>query len=77
MDELIEVTAELKSHVEVCAVRYDSISDRLRRIEYVVYAVAGAIAMGFLTLLFDVVHNVEINQTFVSRPSGVAPNLAK
>ena len=55
-EDLSDVAARLTAHEQVCAYRYGNIADRLKRIEYVVYAVAGAIASAFLYLLVDNLH---------------------
>lgn len=49
-----EVEARLMTHEEVCAVRYDGINARLRRIEHILIGAAGAIILLLLSLVLKV-----------------------
>jgi hypothetical protein len=51
MATLQEVEVTLTSHMDVCAVRYDSINARLKRLEQILMASAGTIIL----LLFGIV----------------------
>jgi hypothetical protein len=46
-----QTEARLNTHEEVCALRYDGICARLKRLENVGLAVAGAIIMMLLSIL--------------------------
>jgi hypothetical protein len=62
-EDLSDVAARLTTHEQICAYRYANIADRLKRIEYVVYAVAGAIAGAFLYMLVDSLHTTRLVDT--------------
>lgn len=49
-----EVEARLMTHEEVCAVRYDGINARLKRIEHILIGTAGAIILLLLSLVLKV-----------------------
>lgn len=49
-----EVEARLMTHEEVCAVRYDGINARLKRIEHIMIGSAGAIILLLLSLVLKV-----------------------
>jgi hypothetical protein len=51
MAEIDETQARLNTHEEVCALRYDGICSRLKRLENVGLTVAGAIIMMLLSIL--------------------------
>lgn len=58
MSSLIEVEAKVDSHIDVCAVRYEGISEqmrginaRLKRIEQMVTTVAGAVILFLMGLV--------------------------
>jgi len=49
-----EVEARLMTHEEVCAVRYDGINARLKRIEHILLGATGAIILLLLSLVLKV-----------------------
>jgi hypothetical protein len=51
MAEIDETKARLQPHEEVCALRYDGLCPRLKRLENVGLAVAGAIIMLLLGII--------------------------
>jgi hypothetical protein len=54
MGSISEVEAKLMSHEQVCAVRYEGINARLKRLEHILIGSAGAI----IVLLIGVVVKV-------------------
>jgi cytochrome c-type biogenesis protein CcmH/NrfG len=73
-EDLSDVAARLTTHEQICAYRYESITERLKRIEYVVYAVAAAIVSAFLYLLVDNLHTSRMGD---NTPTEHRQNLAK
>jgi hypothetical protein len=51
MAEIDETEARLNTHEEVCALRYEGICARLKRLENIGIAVAGAIILMLLSIL--------------------------
>jgi hypothetical protein len=51
MAEIDETKARLNTHEEVCALRYEGLCARLKRLEGVGVTVAGAIIMMLLTII--------------------------
>jgi hypothetical protein len=51
MAEIDETKARLQTHEEVCALRYEGLCARLKRLEGVGVAVAGAIIMLLLSII--------------------------
>lgn len=51
MAEIDETKARLQTHEEVCALRYEGLCARLKRLEGVGVTVAGAIIMMLLTII--------------------------
>lgn len=51
MSSINEVEARLMTHEEVCAVRYEGINGRLKRLETILIASGGAIIMLLLSLV--------------------------
>jgi len=51
MDSISEVEAKLMSHEQVCAVRYEGIHARLKRLEQILVGSAGAIILMLLSLV--------------------------
>lgn len=51
MAEIDETKARLQTHEEVCAIRYDGLCARLKRLETVSMAVAGFIIALLLTIV--------------------------
>jgi hypothetical protein len=51
MAEIDETKARLNTHEEVCALRYEGLCARLKRLEGVGVAVAGAIIMLLLSII--------------------------
>jgi hypothetical protein len=51
MDSISEVEAKLMTHEEVCAVRYEGIHARLKRLEQILVGSAGAIILMLLSLV--------------------------
>ena len=51
MAEIDETKARLQTHEEVCALRYDGLCARIKRLESVGIAVAGAIIMLLLGII--------------------------
>ena len=49
-----ETRAELNTHVAVCELRYDSICARLKRIETILIASAGAIVASLAAIAFKI-----------------------
>jgi hypothetical protein len=52
MGSISEVEAKLMSHEQVCAVRYEGIHARLKRLEHILVGSAGAIILMLLSLVF-------------------------
>ena len=48
---LLEVDSRLSTHEEVCALRYEEISARLKRLESILMASAGAIIILLLSIV--------------------------
>jgi hypothetical protein len=46
-----EISARLSTHEEVCAVRYEAINARLKRLEGILMASAGAIILLLLSIV--------------------------
>lgn len=51
MENISEVEAKLMSHEQVCAVRYEGINARLKRLEQILIGSAGAIMLMLLSLV--------------------------
>jgi hypothetical protein len=49
MSEIDETAARLNSHEEVCALRYETINARLKRLEQILLGTAGFIIVFLLT----------------------------
>ncbi len=47
----VELEAKLNTHEEVCAVRYEGINSRLKRLETILIAAAGSIILLLLSLI--------------------------
>jgi hypothetical protein len=54
MAEIDETQARLNTHEEVCAIRYEGICARLKRLENVGIGAAGTIIMLLLTIVLKV-----------------------
>lgn len=54
MATLQELEARLMTHEEVCAVRYEGINARLKRLEHIMIGSAGAIILLLLSLVLKV-----------------------
>lgn len=52
--EISEVEAKLMTHEEVCAVRYEGINARLKRLEHILMASAGTIIVLLVSLVVKV-----------------------
>ena len=52
--EISEVEAKLMTHEEVCAVRYEGINARLKRLEQILMASAGTIIVLLVSLVVKV-----------------------
>jgi len=52
MANLQEVEVTLTSHIDVCAVRYESINVRLKRLEQILIGGAGTIILLLLGIVF-------------------------
>ena len=48
---LLEVDSRLTTHEEICALRYEEISARLKRLESILMASAGAIILLLLSIV--------------------------
>jgi hypothetical protein len=51
MGSISEVEAKLMSHEQVCAVRYEGINARLKRLEQILIGSAGAIILMLISLV--------------------------
>ncbi len=47
----LELEAQLNTHEEVCAIRYEGINSRLKRLETILIAAAGSIILLLLSLI--------------------------
>jgi hypothetical protein len=54
MSSVSEVEAKLMTHEEVCAVRYEGINARLKRLETILIGSAGAIIILLLSIVLKV-----------------------
>lgn len=54
MTSIDQTEARLNTHEEVCALRYDSICARLKRLETIGLTVAGAILLLLIKIAFQV-----------------------
>jgi hypothetical protein len=54
MGTINEVEAKLMTHEEVCAVRYEGINARLKRLEHILVGSAGAIILLLISLVVKV-----------------------
>ena len=54
MGSIDEVEARIMTHEEVCAVRYEGINARLKRIEHILMATAGTIIVLLVSLVAKV-----------------------
>lgn len=54
MGTLNELEARVNTHEEVCAIRYDGINARLKRLETILIGSAGAIILLLLSLVVKV-----------------------
>lgn len=54
MAEIDQTEARLNTHEEVCALRYDGICARLKRLENIGVGVAGTIIMLLLTIVLKI-----------------------
>ena len=54
MATIDETQAQLNTHEQVCALRYESICARLKRLEAIGLAVAGAIILLLIKIAFQV-----------------------
>jgi hypothetical protein len=52
MTDINETEARLNSHEAVCALRYESINARLKRLEQILIAVAGFVIVTLITIKF-------------------------
>jgi hypothetical protein len=54
MAEIDETQARLNTHEEVCALRYEGICARLKRLENIGVAVAGAIILMLISIILKI-----------------------
>jgi hypothetical protein len=54
MAEIDETKARLNTHEEVCAIRYDGLCARLKRLENIGVGAAGTIIMLLLTIVLKI-----------------------
>jgi len=54
VNSIDQTQAQLNTHEQVCAIRYESICARLKRLEAVGLAVAGAIILLLIKIAFQV-----------------------
>lgn len=52
MTQITETEARLNSHEAVCALRYDAINARLKRLEQIMIGTAGFVILTLITLKF-------------------------
>ena len=52
--QISEIEAKLMTHEEVCAVRYEGINARLKRLEHILMASAGTIIVLLISLVVKV-----------------------
>lgn len=52
-----ETTARLNSHEAVCALRYDQINGRLKRLEQILMKTAGIMLLSMGSVIFAVIWN--------------------
>lgn len=50
---IIDLESRVSAHEQVCAERYQNLLDRMKRVEMVIYAVAGSIAVAFLGIVVN------------------------
>ena len=55
MGNISETEARLSTHEEVCAIRYDQINARLKRIEGIMIKTAGQMIISMTGVIFSVV----------------------
>ena len=55
MGEIDETTARLNSHEAVCALRYEQINARLKRLEGILMKTAGVILLSMASVIFAVI----------------------
>jgi hypothetical protein len=55
MGNISETEARLSTHEEVCAIRYDQINARLKRIEGIMIKTAGLMIISMTGVIFSVV----------------------
>lgn len=54
MTSIDQTQAQLNTHEQVCAIRYETICARLKRLEAVGMTVAGAIILLLIKIAFDI-----------------------
>lgn len=57
MGEIDETTARLNSHDAVCALRYEQINGRLKRLEGILMKTAGVMLLSMGSVIFAVLWN--------------------
>ena len=58
MANISETEARLNSHEAVCAVRYEQINARLRRLEGILLKVSGVIILSTTAVVWSTIHTV-------------------
>jgi hypothetical protein len=57
MSNISETEARLNSHEEVCALRYEAINARLKRLEGIMLKTAGVLLVGMGGIIWSTIHH--------------------
>jgi len=57
MANISETEARLNSHEEVCALRYEAINARLKRLEGIMLKTAGVLLVGMGGIIWSTIHH--------------------
>jgi hypothetical protein len=58
MANISETEARLNSHEEVCAIRYEAINARLKRLEGIMLKTAGVMLVGMGGIIWSTLHHL-------------------
>jgi hypothetical protein len=71
-----DVESKLNTHEEVCAIRYEQINARLKRLEQILIATAGFIIVFLLSQSYAHADTTTINNKGMPVPSAMAPSMS-
>jgi hypothetical protein len=71
-----DVESKLNTHEEVCAIRYEQINARLKRLEQILLATAGFVIVFLLSQSYAHADTTTINNKGMPVPSAMAPSMS-